>query len=351
MDNTLVSILIPTYNSSPLLVKMVKCIQEQTYENWELIIVDDQSTDNTVEDIKKIYINDKRIKIFVRDRLPKGSLTCRNIAFEKSKGDYIIHFDADDLISNTCIENRVKYMKENPDLDFSVFPARTFVNEEDLYNKSTFVEFGINRYTDDISSFLKVDYPFSVWNNIYKKTSIENMPWDEKILIYSDFSYIMPMLINGLKYKYQNADGYDYYYRVNYSSDNMSNKHVTAEKIESSIYLFNKTIDDLSASFNPKIFKAYLHNYRKFILFYYEKLLTPVKSEHLNIFLNFCKRKLSYHVFLKMNIIYKVVNLFSSIFLKRVSFLFLTSIFFFHKQYFMELKRILRAKIKSKLKI
>ncbi|WP_349912819.1 glycosyltransferase family 2 protein, partial [Bacteroides cellulosilyticus] len=116
----IVSVIIPTYNTRQQLLDMVECMRAQTLQNWELIIVDDKSMDGSLEYIKSV-ITDERIKIVVRDREPKGSVVCRNIGFELASGKYVIHFDADDLISQKCLEDRTKYMEDHEDIDFAIF--------------------------------------------------------------------------------------------------------------------------------------------------------------------------------------------------------------------------------------
>ena len=91
------SVIIPCYNNGPLLSEMINCILRQTYDDWELIVVDDGSTDDTPAIVGNFAANDSRIRLVQRDREPKGSATCRNIGFDHSRGRYIKHLDADDL--------------------------------------------------------------------------------------------------------------------------------------------------------------------------------------------------------------------------------------------------------------
>lgn len=95
MKNTkLISIIIPTYNRAPILTRAVNSVLRQTYENWELIIVDDCSTDNTEEVIKKEF-DDKRINYYKLD-VNKGNAGARNKGVEKATGEYIAFLDSDD---------------------------------------------------------------------------------------------------------------------------------------------------------------------------------------------------------------------------------------------------------------
>ena len=80
-----VSVVIPVYNAGELLGEMIESVLSQSYQLFELIIVDDGSSDNSSEVVKRY--KDPRIFYYDRDRVPKGAQTCRNIGFEKSKGE------------------------------------------------------------------------------------------------------------------------------------------------------------------------------------------------------------------------------------------------------------------------
>ena len=116
-----VSIIVPAFNASAYIKKFIQCIQEQTYNNWELIIVDDGSSDDTFEIISNFSRTDSRIIVKKRNREPKGSVTCRNIGQLLSSGEYIIHFDADDIVEPFCLAQRVNYMDCNPDIEYATF--------------------------------------------------------------------------------------------------------------------------------------------------------------------------------------------------------------------------------------
>jgi len=105
----LVSIITPCYNSGKFIAETIKSVLNQTYQNWEMIIVDDCSTDNSVEMIKTF--NDKRIKLYINDR-NKGAAISRNYALRKSKGKWIAFLDSDDLWYPDKLEKQIKFMKE-----------------------------------------------------------------------------------------------------------------------------------------------------------------------------------------------------------------------------------------------
>lgn len=104
-----VSIITPMYNSEKYIEKTIKAILNQTYTNFELIIINDKSSDKSLEICKKI--NDDRIKIIdLKENV--GVCKARNIAIEKSIGRYVAFCDSDDVWHSTKLEEQIKFMKD-----------------------------------------------------------------------------------------------------------------------------------------------------------------------------------------------------------------------------------------------
>lgn len=112
MIDDLVSIITPAYNASNHISETIDSVIAQTYENWEMIIVNDCSIDNTLEIIKKYASNDNRIKVV---DLPKngGAANAWNEAFKIMEGRYVAFLDSDDLWINKKLEEQLKFMKSN----------------------------------------------------------------------------------------------------------------------------------------------------------------------------------------------------------------------------------------------
>lgn len=106
MNNlALVSIIIPTYNRANLIGETLDSILQQTYANWECIIVDDGSTDNTEEIVSQFLEKDTRFQYQHRSKeRPKGANACRNIGLETANGAFIVFFDSDDLMTPNHLE-------------------------------------------------------------------------------------------------------------------------------------------------------------------------------------------------------------------------------------------------------
>lgn len=109
-DKGLVSIITPTYNCAKFIGETIDSIIAQTYENWELIIVDDNSSDNT-EEIVKQY-KDSRIKYYRNDS-NKGAAVSRNFALSLAKGKWIAFLDSDDLWLPSKLEKQIGFMVKN----------------------------------------------------------------------------------------------------------------------------------------------------------------------------------------------------------------------------------------------
>ena len=112
-NEPLVSVIIPTYNRAHLIGETLDSVLAQTYQNWECIIVDDGSTDNSDEVIGEYVNKDSRFKYYHRpeEHLPGGN-GARNYGFKMSQGKYIQWFDSDDLMVAEKLELKVRAMLE-----------------------------------------------------------------------------------------------------------------------------------------------------------------------------------------------------------------------------------------------
>lgn len=106
----MVSIITPAYNSEKFIAETIQSVLAQTYQNWELLIVDDCSTDKTAEIISRFQ--DSRIKYF-HNYTNKGSAFSRNLALQKAKGKWIAFLDSDDLWHPEKLEKQIEFMKKN----------------------------------------------------------------------------------------------------------------------------------------------------------------------------------------------------------------------------------------------
>jgi glycosyltransferase involved in cell wall biosynthesis len=207
----LISVIIPVYNVVGYLEKTLNCILEQTYIDWELILVDDGSTDGSLEIEKKYSEKDERITLIRRETLPKGAPHCRNIGLNLAKGDYVIYLDSDDIIAPYCFQQRVVFIESN-ECDFAVFPLVGFYNR--LFDADAMV-YGYKPEGDHVAALLRRTLPFVVVSNIYKRKRLveSGVTWDMELKSYQDSDYNLQVIRAGLTYKISNLLP-DYFYRL-----------------------------------------------------------------------------------------------------------------------------------------
>ena len=111
MMNNLVSIITPSYNSSKFIVECVNSVISQTYTNWELLIVDDCSDDNSKELLLYFEKKDERIRVIFLDN-NVGAAKARNISIRNAKGRYIAFLDSDDVWEKSKLEKQIKFMEK-----------------------------------------------------------------------------------------------------------------------------------------------------------------------------------------------------------------------------------------------
>ena len=125
--NNLVSIITPSYNSAKFIEECVNSVFSQTYQDWEMIIVDDLSKDNSRDIIISLADKDKRIKkIFLENNV--GAAEARNLAIRQAKGKYIAFLDSDDLWDSHKLEKQIIFMKEK-DIAFS-YTTYQFISQD-----------------------------------------------------------------------------------------------------------------------------------------------------------------------------------------------------------------------------
>ncbi|GAO30421.1 glycosyltransferase family 2 protein [Geofilum rubicundum] len=215
-----VSIIIPNFNKATFIAESIRSVLEQDFKDWEAIIVDDGSTDNSVEIINKLVSNDSRLKLFQRNRSPKGGSTCRNIGIENARGAYLFFFDSDDLMTKDCIGERINLIQANPTLDFAVFPVGTFYK---AIGDSTMV--WRTKKGDHLKQFLRHDLPWHTMSPLWRTSFVKNTlhGFDESFPRLQDVEFhTRAMLQKGLAYKIVNNTSPKCFYRIDHERTKQS---------------------------------------------------------------------------------------------------------------------------------
>jgi len=125
-NSPLVSIVMPAYNSENFIADSINSVINQSFKNWELIIINDKSTDDTLNIIKKIAVNEKRIKVLENEK-NLGVAESRNRGVLSAASDWIAFLDSDDLWTEKKLEKQMSEISNNPDIKFS-FTGSAFIN-------------------------------------------------------------------------------------------------------------------------------------------------------------------------------------------------------------------------------
>ncbi|GIW66814.1 MAG: hypothetical protein KatS3mg095_0712 [Candidatus Parcubacteria bacterium] len=123
MNRTFFSIITPTYNRAYIINKTIESVLRQNFDDWEMIIIDDASNDNTEDVIRKYCEQTQKIK-YLRLEKNSGPNIARNFGVEKAKGDWLIFLDSDDELINNALEIIHSYIQKFPDFSFFIFACK-----------------------------------------------------------------------------------------------------------------------------------------------------------------------------------------------------------------------------------
>lgn len=181
----IISVIIPTYNRANLIEGTLNSIKAQTYTNWECLIIDDHSTDNTREIISQFTSNDSRFKYYLNTK-KKGATGARNTGLEIAKGDFICFFDSDDLMYDKYLEAKISEFEKNPNVD--VITSFSLVLNADHIVIDTFCFLPLkNIFKDLLGGKTYVDT-----NSALIKRSVlyeNNIIWDEDCPSYQEWDF------------------------------------------------------------------------------------------------------------------------------------------------------------------
>lgn len=260
-EMSMVSVIIPCYNLEEYIVECIKSVEKQSFDDFEIIIVDDGSKDNSVNNIKK-YISDAEItNIELVCKKNGGASSARNEGIKYAKGKYISFIDGDDFIDTDYLKNRVEAAIQN-DADLCVGGIRTYQNEtygETCILNRNFFEGSeeIEKNIDELK-FMFID-PIG---KLYRRKIIQdfNLQFDERLKVTEDFAFALDFFshVNRL----QIIDDCTYNYRIR--SDSLIHQVTLPTKQK---YVWNHAVDffeDLDTEFilkkNP-VFCSYIWDF------------------------------------------------------------------------------------------
>ena len=231
-----ISVIVPVYNAEQFLKKCIDSILNQTYNNIELILVDDGSLDNSLSICEEYSKKDRRVKVL--HKVNGGVSSARNIGLEHASGDLISFIDADDALENDMYEYLLKIMEEsNADISHCGYKR---LNESDEVLNEFFGtgEIILLDFTTTLEyMFQGKKFNCGLWNKLYKSEVISNVRFDESLKNNEDILFNGLVFQNARKIVFGDETKYLYYEHSSSACNTLSSEQQIKDSINASIIL------------------------------------------------------------------------------------------------------------------
>ncbi len=245
MENktNLISVIIPVYNNEKYIESAIKSVIKQTYKTWELLIVDDVSTDRTVKKIKKYLKKDSRIRL-IKHKINKGRAGALNTGIKNSMGDFICFLDSDDIYLKNKLKKQIEFLNKNKKIDM-VYSDYLILSKRLRKKKGKTIEF--KDFSEPLKRLKKLTSKETknigiwklLWKNRHNKTDEGSIPscspmirkkvfskilLDEKLKNSEDYDLWFQIIGKG--YKIKKLNFYSYLYRINKNQKSKNSKNM-----------------------------------------------------------------------------------------------------------------------------
>ncbi|MDS0900463.1 glycosyltransferase family 2 protein [Morganella morganii] len=188
MYNPIVSVIVPVYGVEKYIERCLKSIQKQTFRNFECIVVDDGSLDNSIEIGRKAVEGDNRFIFFCKQN--GGLASARNFGLDRANGEFITFVDSDDYVSVDFLEKPYRLLNEK-NADICIFSAQCV---DENYENIKLLSSSYAHNKDDVLLSSGDILSLLAWSKMYKKSSIEDVRFDESIITYEDVTYAIQVM-------------------------------------------------------------------------------------------------------------------------------------------------------------
>jgi glycosyltransferase involved in cell wall biosynthesis len=204
-----VSLIVPAFNYGAFLPVTLDSVLRQHFQDWELIVVDDGSTDDTASVVKKYRERDRRI--VYAPQANQGVATARNAGLALAKGEYVQFLDADDLLENRKLDSQVRYLERNPQVDLVYGSARYFRSDHPDERRFGFLpESADKAWMPEVSGTGKEVQPAIVKANIMvvhaalvRRSLVDQVgPFDQTVAPLEDWDYWLRCALQGATFHY-----------------------------------------------------------------------------------------------------------------------------------------------------
>lgn len=291
MEKNLISIIVPAYNIAEYLPRCLDSILNQTYKNFEVIVISDGSTDNTNQIITEYSKKDKRIVPVFKENT--GVSDTRNKGLDIAKGDFIGFVDGDDYIEPEMYETLLYNLLDN-NADIShcgyqmVFPSKVVY----YYNTGKKV---VQDNSKGIRDLIVGDYVEpGLWNKLYRKEVLDNLRMSVNIKINEDVLFNFYAFRNSNKSIYEDKPFYHYILRENSASTSKINSNKLFDPVKVRKEIFDFCSDNCDENIQSLAYSSYLSVIINLYRLINNNKLKDCKSEATTYKQEFKKNKISF---------------------------------------------------------
>lgn len=238
MSSELISVIVPVYNVENYIAKCINSLLEQTYSNFEVIVVDDGSTDKSISIVKSMTDKDSRFKIVTKSN--GGLSSARNFGVNESKGDYIAFLDSDDYFSSSflskMLESKLKYNADITVCQFDLVTEEGIILEVRGNYKLNYLT-GYQAFLDNLQG---ISITSGAPNKLYSRGIVEKYPFPEGLL-YEDRATMYKMFLDSKVVSFVNEPLFHYLQRPGSIMNSFDNK-----KLDDRFIVFDSILEELS---------------------------------------------------------------------------------------------------------
>lgn len=242
--NPLVSIIMPAYNASAYIAEAIQSVLNQTWTNWELIIVDDGSTDDTLQIAQQFAVQDNRIQVYYQSN--QGVSSARNNALQYIQGDFVQYLDSDDVLDEEKISTHIHVIQENSLTDLDITYGICYNLTNDGCKKETAMHELYKNYDNAIDAQVAIlenhfiSFPYSTY--LVPRTIVDKVGlWNSILNRAEDSEYMLRVLAEARSLRYVSES--IFYYREVEGS--LSRRTLTSEQLFSEMIVAQSMADML----------------------------------------------------------------------------------------------------------
>lgn len=255
------SIIIPTYNRSYILWKTLQAFQQQNFNDWEIILIDDGSTDQTKKLVSEFQW-DSRIKYFYKENA--GPARARNFGLQKALGKIITYVDSDDIVYPNYLHITYQYYQKYPDKNYSLcnFNRRLELQDQDYKVINFKNDSSAQKMEISVHDIFNWEFNPCSTGISHRKSLIEKIHWDEEMPVLEDQEFLMQLAhLNPESFIHINYALYEYRQKFGQTDSMAANCHYRDYEI--SFQMIYDKYKDSPLMQRPEVYLSRVEKYKK----------------------------------------------------------------------------------------